>query len=337
MSSMLQQLPPAPPGKTGWPWTVESEPLPGSPNDWPRISIVTASFNQGKFIEETIRSILLQNYPNLEYFVMDGGSTDETVSVLKKYERWITGWVSERDGGQPDAINKGWKRCTGQVLAWLNSDDWYYPNALREVALAFKGNPSADWICGEVDNCWSVNEIAKRHHPGIPSLAEFFGRKNYGLHQPGMFWRRDLIERVGYLDTTLQYSFCHDFWARMLLQKHEMVLLQKPIAYFRLHDKSKTCSARHKFAEQDWQILERYADKLSPKEHEQAKKWLQETDADILHDTIYGFLARGKKQEAKKFLLKHLYLLPKVTPKKILPGLFFRTLVTGHAPAWFRI
>ena len=108
----LSELPSPPPGKTGWPWTEESRRLSSQTPDgrpWPRISVVTPSFNQGKFIEETIRSVLLQGYPNLEYFVFDGGSTDNSVEIIKKYSPWLTYWVSERDNGQSDAINRGLK------------------------------------------------------------------------------------------------------------------------------------------------------------------------------------------------------------------------------------
>ncbi|MFM6281930.1 MAG: glycosyltransferase, partial [Dolichospermum sp.] len=112
----FSDLPPAPKGKTGWPWTEESERLPDQMpdgSDWPRISIVTPSYNQGKFIEETIRSILLQGYSNLEYIVIDGSSNDETVMIIEKYSRWISYWCSEKDDGQTDAINKGFRYATG--------------------------------------------------------------------------------------------------------------------------------------------------------------------------------------------------------------------------------
>src|SRR5438067_1469746 len=135
----LVELPPPPAGKTGWPWTDETPALQSTRPDgsaWPRISIVTPSYNQGQFIEETIRSVLLQGYPDLEYIIIDGGSQDESVEIIKKYEPWLTYWVSEQDRGQSHAINKGFDRSTGLILGWLNSDDVLLPNALATVASA---------------------------------------------------------------------------------------------------------------------------------------------------------------------------------------------------------
>src|SRR4051812_31180515 len=124
----LAELPPPPPGAAGWPWTEESSGLEEGP--WPRVSIVTPSYMQGDFLEETIRSVLLQGYPDLEYFIIDGGSTDRSVEIIRRYEPWLAGWVSEKDAGQPAAVNKGWNRASGDILAYINSDDWYYPGAL---------------------------------------------------------------------------------------------------------------------------------------------------------------------------------------------------------------
>jgi glycosyltransferase involved in cell wall biosynthesis len=135
----LAELPPPSPGKTGWPWTVETPPLlPDRPDGcpWPRISIVTPSYNQGQFIEETIRSVLLQGYPDLEYIIIDGGSTDNSVEIIAKYEFRLAYWVSEKDRGQSHAINRGFCRSTGCLLGWLNSDDVLLPNALVTVAMA---------------------------------------------------------------------------------------------------------------------------------------------------------------------------------------------------------
>src|SRR5438105_6022991 len=135
----LSELPSPPLGKTDWPWTEDSNQSPGQKNHsnpWPKISIVTPSYNQGQFIEETIRSVLLQGYPDLEYIIIDGGSQDESVEIIKKYEPWLTYWVSEQDRGQSHAINKGFDRSTGLILGWLNSDDVLLPNALATVAVA---------------------------------------------------------------------------------------------------------------------------------------------------------------------------------------------------------
>lgn len=132
----LAQLPSPSSIKIGWPWTEESPQLPDNmPNgtEWPKISIVTPSLNQGQYIEETIRSVLLQGYPNLEYIVIDGDSSDESVEIIQKYDKWLTYWISELDKGQSHAINKGIYKCTGAIFTWLNSDDYYNPNAFLSI------------------------------------------------------------------------------------------------------------------------------------------------------------------------------------------------------------
>src|SRR5262249_45830023 len=129
------------PVKAGWPWAAEIQNFPQMMSDgrnWPRISIVTPSYNQGRYIEETIRSVLLQGYPNLEYIIIDGGSTDETIEIIERYHDGLTFWSSEPDNGQSHALNKGFARATGQILAWINSDDMYLPGAFARIATAFE-------------------------------------------------------------------------------------------------------------------------------------------------------------------------------------------------------
>lgn len=151
ISPNLKNLPIPSASKVGWPWTEQGEPLPEKMPDgseWPCISIVTPSYNQGQFLEETIRSVLLQGYPKLEYIIIDGGSTDNSVEIIKKYEQWITYWVSEKDKGQSDAINRGINRSTGIWFNWLNSDDILMPNSLYTLAEIAFLDPAAKWISG---------------------------------------------------------------------------------------------------------------------------------------------------------------------------------------------
>ncbi|MEH1863695.1 MAG: glycosyltransferase family 2 protein [Nostoc sp.] len=175
----LNELPPPPPGKTGWPWTENTQLLPEKMPDgseWPKISIVTPNYNYGRFIEETIRSVLLQGYPNLEYIILDGGSTDDSIEIIKKYDKWLTYWVSEKDNGQASAINKGIELATGKWFNWLNSDDILLRNALKNLAEISKLVDNVKWISGmrlEMDEAGSFAEVcgAWRYNPNVIGLG----------------------------------------------------------------------------------------------------------------------------------------------------------------------
>lgn len=151
---LINDLPNPPEGKIGWPWNEPSAIFPttmGNSSDLPKISIVTPSYNQGEFIEETIRSVLLQGYPNLEYIIVDGGSTDNTVDIIKKYDDYISYWVSEPDNGQSHALNKGFSKATGDLIGWQNSDDYYSREAFKRVAEASKIYQDTDIFYGQVE------------------------------------------------------------------------------------------------------------------------------------------------------------------------------------------
>jgi glycosyltransferase involved in cell wall biosynthesis len=204
----LADLPTPPSGKTGWPWTESSALLPDRLPDgrsWPLVTIVTPSLNQGAFLEATIRSVLLQGYPNIEYIVVDGGSTDGSVEILTRYERWLAGWVSEADGGQSDAVNKGFAKASGEIFGWLNSDDLYEANALAHVGRYFAMAPGCALLYGRgsyVD--------AEGLKTGVCDWIQPFDRRLFRtfnfILQPATFWRRELWHRVGQLDVS-----CH--WA----------------------------------------------------------------------------------------------------------------------------
>jgi glycosyltransferase involved in cell wall biosynthesis len=211
--------------------------------DLPKISIVTPSYNQGQYIEETIRSVLSQNYPNLEYIIIDGGSTDETIEIIKKYEPWITYWVSEPDEGQSHAINKGLEKCTGEIFNWLNSDDWYMPGALFEVANAFLKHSTAQFVSG-FENRIDQNGVVTLHtgtflKPYIEETIEFCE-----VSQPSTFFKMESIRKVNGVSEGLHYIMDGEMWVKLLLLygQDDFIKLDKVLVNFRLHPNSKTVS-----------------------------------------------------------------------------------------------
>jgi glycosyltransferase involved in cell wall biosynthesis len=228
----------------------------GDGGEWPRITVVTPSYNQGRFIEETIRSILLQGYPNLEYIVVDGGSSDESVEIIRKYEPWIASWVSERDNGQSDAINKGFRAATGDIIAWLNSDDTYHPDALRTVAEAFAADPGTAMIYG---GCDIIDEQGRRN-TRYPSrdfdLKILVTRWNY-IPQPATFFRRDIYTSVGEVDVNLHYSMDRDLWIRIGRQ-FKARLIDPVLANIRYYDDCKTAAISREGRRERLMICRKY-------------------------------------------------------------------------------
>jgi glycosyltransferase involved in cell wall biosynthesis len=214
----LSELPPPPPGRTGWPWTTETSPPPES-GDWPELTVVTPSFGQSAFLEATIRSVLLQAYPRLQYLVLDGGSIDGSVEIIARYAPWLSGWASERDRGQSDAINKGFSQATGRVVAWLNSDDRYLPGTLHSVARQVQAHPgAAAWIgaCRSVDARGRALYLIEPRGLELPTLADWCGEAWFA--QPASFYDRAAAGRAGPLDERLASSFDVDFFLRLARQ-----------------------------------------------------------------------------------------------------------------------
>ena len=236
----LNEIPSPPPGNTGWPWTEESKQLSNLMPDrsfWPRVTIVTPSYNQGQFIEETIRSVLLQNYPNLEYIIIDGGSKDNSLDIIRKYEQWLTYWVSEPDRGQASAINKGFRVGSGQIMAWLNSDDCYIQGSVSHIVSYFESNSSAQIVSGfrrTINHMTETKSRVSHLRPDRYSLS----RSCY-IAQEATFWRRSVWETVGELDETYQYALDYDLWQRMLVAGYTFHLLPRFIGSFRVHQESK--------------------------------------------------------------------------------------------------
>ncbi len=239
----LNDLPP-PPGKSGWPWTEESPRLPDAMADgapWPRISVVTPSYNQAAFLEETIRSVLLQGYPNLEYIVIDGASADGSKAIIERYAPWLSYWVSEPDRGQSHAINKGFVRSTGAIMAWLNSDDTYEPGALKAVAGKFSSEVRPDVVYG---NANIVDEKSRviREIRSVPfnRMAFYYGTIN--LHQASIFWTRDLFRKSGKIEEELRFAMDTNLWHRFAALGAEFEFARKTLSNFRWHEESKSAS-----------------------------------------------------------------------------------------------
>jgi glycosyltransferase involved in cell wall biosynthesis len=212
---------PAAGSRTGWPWTEETPPAPDTLPEgarWPRLSVVTPSFNQAPFLEQTLRSVLLQGYPDLEYIVIDGGSTDGSVEIIRKYEPWLAYWVSEKDRGQSHAINKGWQRSSGEILAWLNSDDYYAPRALLGAARAFRETgPDVGLVHGRT--CWVDLQERPVFCAGRPfSLVEPLRYEGPAVGQPSAFLRGDLVRRLHGVAEEFHMAMDLDLYNRIALE-----------------------------------------------------------------------------------------------------------------------
>jgi glycosyltransferase involved in cell wall biosynthesis len=248
----MRDLPPPPPGKTGWPWTIETPRLSDlmpSGRPWPRISIVTPSYNQGEFIEETIRSILLQGYPNLEYVVVDGGSCDSSIEVIEKYRPWLTACVIEPDTGQPNAINKGFKLATGEIWQWINSDDLLLPGALETIALAHEKKPGHLLAGNVVYFGRFAIELADhvRKNSSISAAGLIMGYTASEFHQPGIWFDAQKFKELGGLNEHYQYAFDWHFLVLYLERWPKVFYLDKDIVKFRYHLNSKTVAGRSQF------------------------------------------------------------------------------------------
>jgi len=230
-----------------------------------RFSIITPSYNQAQFIERTIKSVLCQNYPNFEYIVMDGGSTDGTVEILKKYSDKII-WKSEKDRGQSDAINKGLKMATGDIVAYLNSDDTYEPDALKKVAEFFQNSPAGEpdkkWVYGK---CRIINENDKEIRKPITAYKNLLLKKySYAkllsenfISQPATFWKRKIHAEIGFFDENEHYCMDYEFWLRMG-QKYPAGVINEYLANFRYYTNSKSGGVNKKQFQDELRIAKKY-------------------------------------------------------------------------------
>jgi len=270
--------------------------------------VVTPSFNQAEYLEETIRSVLLQGYPNLEYIIIDGASVDGSREVLQKYSDRIDYWVSEPDEGQAHALNKGFARASGDWLTWLNSDDVFLPEALWAVAKHIRAQPSADWFVGTTIVTDAGLRPVRRFDPVCNSddWLDFLCTKRgtgTSLPQPGNFWSRRAWESAGPLDETLRYVMDYEYWTRLARSGYRPLLIDVELAMFRLTESSKSGSGMGKFIREEKKVVGRYLEegKVDKPIRVQLYKiflceiWWYRLARNKLRGVFFTCLARGKK------------------------------------------
>ncbi len=209
--------------------------------DSPLVTIVTPSFNQARFLEATIESVLSQGYPSLEYIIVDGGSTDGSLEIIKRYESRLAWWTSEKDRGQTDAINKGLAHAKGSILAWLNSDDTYLPGAVAAAAAYLGANPGIGLVYGDANYINEAGRVVGRF-PAAQTDQRKLRQGYVHIPQQAAFFRADLWRSVGPLDPSYYFAMDYDLWVR-ISKKAEVKYLHQAWANFRLHEAGKTLAS----------------------------------------------------------------------------------------------
>lgn len=239
----LKNLPKS--SKKGWPWSEEVDPsIYDETLAWPKITIVTPSYNQGQYIEETIRSIALQNYPNLEYIMMDGGSNDRTVDFLNQYKTCFTVCVSEKDAGQSDALVKGFNKASGDFMNWINSDDILSKNGLYHIAKAIMDHPDANFVHGRNGIMTIDSELySYMPHPEDHLDQRYIYEMPYG--QQACFFSRALYTNCGGINKDIRFSMDYELYLRMHLYGTKTARISELIGCIRIHENTKTAQLEH--------------------------------------------------------------------------------------------
>lgn len=258
-----------------------------------RLSIITPSYNQAAFLERTLRSVLDQDWPDLEYFVVDGGSTDGSVEILERYADRLAWWVSEPDQGQTDAINKGLRRATGDVVAYINSDDYYLPGAF-EAAIGALEDTGARWTSGACRYLEAESGRTKTvWRPSLPDRPRWRWMLDpWGVPQASTFWRRDLFEEFGPFREDMHYVFDTEFELRLLFAGVEPALVEQELAVRVLHDEAKSAD-RSRFHREQRRFVDLFSPALTPMERRRLT--LARGLAAVGFDRLSGALSRAQR------------------------------------------
>jgi glycosyltransferase involved in cell wall biosynthesis len=278
-------------------------------SDLPLVSIITPSYNQGQFLEATLCSVLEQDYPRLEYIVIDGGSTDDSPEILARYTSRLAYWESQPDRGQAHAINKGLQRAHGDFLGWLNSDDVLLPGVVSRAVHVFTQYPEVEVVYGHLERIDANGKLLPT--PRLPKdrvdfdLSQVLGE--CVVNQPGSFWRRGAMERVGLLDEDLRYSLDYEYWIRLALAGAQFMHLPESVARFRLSSASKTVGQTAVMAQEQLRVLEELASRPDLPARldwtpEQVRQRLRRTRARYSLQAFYGSLKLRQWKVAGRWL-----------------------------------
>jgi glycosyltransferase involved in cell wall biosynthesis len=264
--------------------------------------VVVPSYQQGRFLEETLRSILLQGYPDLELLVMDGGSTDETADVIQRYERWIGGWVSERDGGQSAAINKGWRQAKGELVTWLNSDDLLLPGWAGAMAEALMRDEKVDLAYCDVQMVDRDGRPLWIFEGRVPSIEQLVLQWKTPFAQQGFLMRRRVVETCGYLDEQLHFTMDTEYWLRLLMARQNLLHIRQTFATCRLHESAKTSTHHSVLVANLIDVTRNFCRTAPPEMSDLAERGRRRLHWNAAHAKYDGRM----HAEARKYALQHL-------------------------------
>jgi glycosyltransferase involved in cell wall biosynthesis len=299
---------------------------------WPRVSVVTPSYNQGQFIEETIRSVLLQGYPDLEYIIIDGGSTDRSLEIIRRYEPWLAYWVSEPDRGQTHAVNKGWTRATGDILAYINTDDCYLHGAITAAAQEFCAKLNAGMVYG---TAIIVDEAGKelRSWEARPFDVRIMLKVGNIVPQPAAFFSQSVLKSIGYLNEHWEMIMDYEFCIRVGM-RFPAVCVPRTLARFRWHAQSKTWL---RFEETIKELIHFVTtlstDQMSPPDWHAIK---QATMSRVHFELALGYAAHGRQEGSKalKQLLESIRLYPLFALRRPVETAYItKEVLVGHFKA----
>jgi len=266
--------------------------------DLPRITVVTPSFNQGQYLEATIRSVLDQGYPKLEYMVVDGGSSDDSVEIIRRHEGRLAWWISEKDQGQSNAINKGFARGTGELFSYINSDDTLIPGSLAAAAESYQNGHQ--WITG-----WALFlEPQEGQWPQLPRAMatniDWF--RSNPICQQGTFWAARFTRELGGFWEDMRYTFDYEFWMRLwFVAKVKPLMLRRCMGGFRLHETSKTVSEQEAFWPEFRRVRAHYRPRLTPQEQRAWDEAVRHEEWQNNHNWAWQSLTQGDVAAARKY------------------------------------